>query len=216
MRIAVSRHGAPFLAASSIVFVILLLISPEWKAWTRFSLLFLNCALFILFLVFFRDPEREPPVGNGLVLAPADGRIIKVEERTDENIPGGRGVLISIFMSLWNVHVNRAPVTGKVTGREYRKGKFLPAFKDEASRQNEQCGLVIEKDGKSILVRQISGILARRIITYPAEGDLVRIGERIGIILFGSRLDVFLPPDCEVRVSCGEKTLAGETILGII
>jgi phosphatidylserine decarboxylase len=196
--------------------MLIFFLSSDWTEWFRYSLLILSSALCVLFLIFFRDPERVPPTEERIILAPADGKIIKVEEETDEQYPGGRGILISIFMSVWNVHVNRAPITGRVTSKAYKKGKFVPAFKDEASRQNEQCGLVIENDGKSILIRQISGILARRIITYPGEGDDVRMGERIGMILFGSRLDIFMPLDCKIRVCCDEKTQAGKTILGVL
>jgi len=215
MRIAVSRHGIPFLSVSLIVFVLTFVITLDWTSWARYPVIMCGLAQVVLFLTFFRDPERAPPVGKDCILAPADGKVVRIAEESDEAFPERRGVLISTFMSLWDVHVNRVPISGKVTKKVYRRGKFLPAFRDEASRQNEQCSLIIENEGRAVLLRQISGILARRIITYPEEGDLVMKGERLGMILFGSRLDLLLPPDCEVKVSHGERTIAGKTVMGV-
>jgi len=215
MHIGVSRHGLPFLLFSSTITLLTLVITLDWTSWARYTVILCGLGLVGIFLIFFRDPERVSPDDGDYVLAPADGRIIRIADETDEAFPEKR-ILISIFMSLWNVHVNRFPISGRVTKKDYKKGKFLPAFKDEAPHRNEQCSMIIENNGKSVLLRQISGILARRIITYPEEGDLVTRGERLGMILFGSRLDLLLPPDCEVRVSHGERTIAGQTIMGVL
>jgi phosphatidylserine decarboxylase len=215
MHIGVSRHGIPFLLTSSIIFLLTLVITLDWTGWARYAVILCGFGLLGLFLVFFRDPERVPPDDGDYILAPADGRIIRIADETDEAFPEKR-ILISIFMSLWNVHVNRFPISGKVMKKDYKKGEFLPAFTNEAPRRNEQCSIIIENNGKSVLLRQISGILARRIITYPEEGDQVTRGERLGMILFGSRLDLLLPPGCEVRVSHGERTIAGQTIMGVL
>jgi phosphatidylserine decarboxylase len=210
-----SRHGLPFLAASIVLLFAAVLITRDWAPWARASALLFCVSLLILFLIFFRDPERTPPAEEGSILAPADGRIIRVSEATDEALPGETRILVSIFMSIWNVHVNRAPITGEVIRKWYRPGRFVPAFRDEASSQNEQCSLLIAQGDRSILLRQISGVIARRIITYPEEGDRVVRGERFGMILFGSRLDILLPVDSRIRVSVGEKTVAGQTVLGV-
>jgi phosphatidylserine decarboxylase len=215
MHLAVSRHGIPFLFFSLVVILLSIIITMDWTNWARYPVILSGVVLFLLFLQFFRDPERISPSESGLILAPADGRIIKVSEETDDVYPGKHGVLISIFMSLWNVHVNRVPFSGKVTRKNYQPGRFLPAFKNEASQQNEQCSLIIETDGQSVLLRQVSGILARRIITYPKEGDSVKRGERLGMILFGSRLDLIVPSETKVMISHGDKTIAGKTVVGI-
>jgi len=210
----VSRHGLPFLVVSFLLILSSLLLTEEWAAWVRYPSVLISCSLFLLFLIFFRDPKTNSVTTANQIISPADGVVIKIAEGTSEFFPGERGILISIFMSVWNVHINRVPMSGKVTRKVYRPGRFIPAFKDDAPDENEQCSLVIEGDGGKILVKQISGILARKIITYPEEGQMLEKGDRFGMILFGSRLDLFLPLDCEVQVSCGEKTLAGKTVLG--
>jgi phosphatidylserine decarboxylase len=215
MHIGISRHGFPFLFLSLILLILTTIFTTNWPKWLRYPVVSSPILLLAMFITFFRDPERSPPGEEGLILAPADGKIIRVSEEVEDSLPGGRCILISIFMSIWNVHINRIPVSGEVIRREYRAGKFLPAYRDEASRRNEQCSLVIEHEDKTVILRQVAGILARRIITYPKEGDHVKRGERLGMVLFGSRLDLFIPMECKVKISCGEKTVAGKTIIGV-
>ncbi len=171
--------------------------------------------LFVFFLFFFRDPEREPPEGEGLVLAPADGRIISIKPFDNLEFIDGGGTLISVFMSLFDVHVNRVPISGVVRYFEYNPGRFFPAFKDKASLENEQTELGLENEHGRVVFRQIAGIIARRIVCKLKPGDSVKAGERFGMIRFGSRLDIYLPEDVEIRVQPNHKTRAGETIIGV-
>lgn len=162
--------------------------------------------IFALFcLWFFRDPERETPQGPYAV-SPADGRIVRIKV-------GPKETVVSIFLNIFDVHVNRAPVGGKVVEVEYKPGKFLVASRDEASVQNEMNTVVI--DGREGVVRfsQIAGLIARRVICYKRPGDFVTAGERIGLIRFGSRVDVHLAPGWRIRVREGERVKAGESIL---
>jgi len=157
-------------------------------------------------LYFFRDPERPIPAGP-VAVAPADGKVVSVVP-----LPGG-STRISIFLSLFDVHVNRSPIRGTVVAQEYRPGKFHIASREAASRENEQNVLTIEGDGSQVQLKQIAGILARRIICYKKAGDPVAKGERIGLIQFGSRVDLILGPEWEVLVRPGQKVQAGSDIV---
>ncbi len=216
MRVAISHHGFPFLVFSFLLVLSSLFLTRDWAGWARYSSLLFSFSFLAILLIFFRDPGRRLDTTGNQIISPADGKVIKVSEGTNEFFPGERGTLVSIFMSIWNVHVNRVPMSGTVIRKVYRRGKYLPAFRDSATDENEQCTLIIEGEEAKILVKQVSGILARRIITYPEEGEIVKKGDRFGMILFGSRLDIFLPPKCNVLVSCGEKTVAGRTVLGVL
>lgn len=162
---------------------------------------------------FFRDPERIGERGPGVVIAPADGRVVAIETVDEPAFIGGPAVRVSIFMNIFNVHVNRYPVSGTIGYRHYNPGKFLNAADDKASLVNEQTTLGIDSDGRRIVVRQIAGLIARRIVTYAAEGDAVIQGERLGLIRFGSRVDVFVPTDAMIAVHVGERTAAGTTVV---
>ncbi len=157
-------------------------------------------------LYFFRDPDRVPPAGN-VVVAPADGKVVAVRE-----MPSGE-TRISIFLNIFNVHVNRTPIAGKITEIVYRKGKFLVASHEAASSENEQNTLVVEGQGTRIVCRQIAGLIARRIVCYKRAGDVLAPGERIGYIKFGSRVDVLFGPEWSARVQVGDKVSAGTSIL---
>ncbi len=157
-------------------------------------------------LYFFRDPERVAPLGK-LVLSPADGEVVSVKSVSPDL------TRISIFLNIFNVHVNRTPIPGVVTEVDYRKGKFLIASHDEASVENEQNTLVIEGNGTRVICRQIAGFLARRIVCYKRAGDLVSTGERIGYIKFGSRVDVFFGPEWIPVVKVGDRVAGGSSIL---
>ncbi len=171
---------------------------------------FLLLALFVAF--FFRDPERVPPAGEGLVVSPADGRVVVVEP-VDRQNPNA-GTLVSIFLSVFDVHVNRSPIMGQITGVEYREGKFRIATDARASVENEQNIVTVENGQLKVIFKQIAGVLARRIVFWKQLGDHLQLGERVGLIKFGSRTDVILPPEVEVSVQQGERVKGGVSIIG--
>ena len=161
---------------------------------------------------FFRDPERQVPQAPDLVVAPADGRVMIAGPTDHRWAPPGEWKQITIFLSPMDVHINRTPVEGRITKIEYKPGKFLPAY-NEGSNDNELNEVWIDHAGQPIVVRQVVGILARRIVCRISEGDHVARGERIGLMKFGSRMDVFMPPTAELRVGVGEHVVGGETVL---
>ena len=169
----------------------------------------------MFFLFFFRDPERKVPEGENLILAPADGKVILIKPFDNLEFMGGGGTLVSVFMSLFNVHVNRVPISGIIKYSKYNPGKFFPAFEDKASLENEQTELGLENEHGRIVLKQIAGIIARRIVCKLKQGDLVKAGERFGMVKFGSRLDVFLPENVQIKVKLNHKVKAGETIMGV-
>lgn len=166
---------------------------------------------------FFRDPDRVTPLREGLVIAPADGRISAIERvRPPQELGLGEEmrIRISIFLSVFDVHVNRAPAAGRITRSVYTPGAFFNAELDKASEENERRGLVIlMPSGGEIGVVQIAGLVARRIVTFVGEGDTVGVGQRIGLIRFGSRVDVYLPPEGRPLVAVGQRAVGGETVL---
>jgi phosphatidylserine decarboxylase len=170
-------------------------------------------ALAIWLVVFFRDPERTGERGERLVMSPADGKVVQIAEVDEPAFMRGRAVRISIFMNVFNVHVNRYPVSGTVAYVNYNKGKFLNAAADKASLENEQMSVGVEADGRRVLVRQIAGLIARRIVNYAKVGTKAEQGARMGMIRFGSRVDVFVPPGSTVRVKLGDFPVAGVTVL---
>jgi phosphatidylserine decarboxylase len=170
-------------------------------------------ALAIWLVAFFRDPERTGERGERLVVSPADGKIVQIAEVEEPAFVRGRSIRISIFMNVFNVHVNRYPVSGTVAYVSYNKGKFLNAAADKASLENEQMSVGIEAGGRRVLVRQIAGLIARRIVNYAKVGTQAEQGARMGMIRFGSRVDVFVPPGSTVRVKLGDIPVAGVTVL---
>ncbi len=182
--------------------------------WTVAAAVFAALALFIGF--FFRDPARRVPPGEGLVISGGDGRVVAVEELGEDAFIGGPATQISVFLSIVNVHVNRIPISGVVKLRQHIEGRFRLAFKDEASGDNAQMVLGIEGDRGRVLIKQIVGFVARRIVCNVHEGDQVRIGDRFGLIRFGSRIDVVVPAGAEIRVKNGDRVRGGETILGVL
>jgi phosphatidylserine decarboxylase len=180
--------------------------------WWLLPLLWLPVAVWIP--AFFRDPVRAGPRGDGVVIAPADGRVVSVVEVDEPEFLMGRALRISVFMNVFNVHVNRHPVDGVVGFRQYRPGKFLNASLDKSSADNEQMSLGVRSARGPVLVRQIAGLIARRIVTDPAVGDRVRQGERLGLIRFGSRVDTMVPVGVRPRVRVGDRTRAGVTVIG--
>lgn len=164
------------------------------------------------FAYFFRDPDRQVPQGDGLVVSPADGKVMIAGPSDRRWAPPGDWLQVTIFLSPVDVHINRTPVEGQITRVEYRPGRFLPAY-DEGSNDNELNELWIDSNGRTVVVRQVVGILARRIVCRVVEGQRLARGERIGLMKFGSRMDVFLPTDATLRVSVGQRVVAGETVL---
>ena len=173
------------------------------------------CGITFFVICFFRNPTRTPPSSENAIVSPADGRVLEVTNHFEHRLLHRETVKISIFMSLFDVHVNRSPITGRVMKRLYHPGKFFAANTDKSSLLNEQNALLLcSMDGFEILFIQIAGIIARRIVCYAQEGDLLKRGQSFGMIRFGSRLDVFLPPSLDIRVHVGDHVKAGETILG--
>jgi phosphatidylserine decarboxylase len=166
------------------------------------------------FLGFFRDPERFPPAEQGLVLAPADGKIVSIAGVNDDPLFTGATTRLSIFLSPLDVHINRTPVEGEVERIQYQPGRFLAAYKQEASRDNEQNALrIVDPAGRRVGVVQVAGVLARRIVCRVKQGDRLKLGQRFGLIMFGSRTDLYLPGGCEIKVAEGERVKGGETIV---
>lgn len=206
----VASEGYPFIGLFAFVTLIFALLG--WATPTVLSL-----ALTLFTVYFFRNPERHPPEDPEAVVSPADGKIVFIGTVNEERCLKDQAVKISIFMSVFNVHVNRAPFSGKVADMFYSQGEFFNAALDKASLDNEQAGILLETDkGIRILFVQIAGLIARRIVTYPQIGDRLEKGERYGLIRFGSRVDVYLPAGTEVNVRVGGRTVAGETILGYL
>jgi len=206
----VASEGYPFIALFAFITLVFAMLD-----WSFVTIVMLALTLFTVY--FFRNPERAVPNEERAVIAPADGKIVFVGEVTEDRCLEDQALKVSIFMSVFNVHVNRVPCAGKVIDRFYRSGAFLNAALDKASDQNEQSGLLIETEGgHKLLFVQIAGLIARRIVTYPVVGDLLRRGERYGLIRFGSRVDVYLPRASRLAVQVGDRTVGGETILGYL
>lgn len=209
-RIPVAREGYPFIFITAFTALIAALLG-----WFILSLLLWGLSIFILY--FFRDPERVIPNDSRAVVAPANGKVILIEKVTDERFLHDRALKISIFMSIFDVHVNRAPYDGIVREIRYQAGQFLPADQDRASSENESNALILDLDeDRRMVVVQVAGILARRIVCWAEKDDRVTKGQRFGMIRFGSRLDVYLPHDTQVEISVGQRTVAGQTILGYL
>jgi phosphatidylserine decarboxylase len=211
--VRLAREGLPFVAGGLAVLAVLLLgarlLGGGW--WYIAPALWLPLAAWIP--LFFRDPVRSGPRGEHLVIAPADGRVVSVAGTDEPELVGGPAQRISIFMSVFDVHVNRYPVSGTVVSRAYRPGRFFVASLDKASADNEQMSLGIRGPRGTVLVRQIAGLVARRIVTDGGPGDRAIQGERLGLIRFGSRVDTILPTTAVPRVTVGQRTRAGVTVI---
>ncbi|MBI5598141.1 MAG: phosphatidylserine decarboxylase family protein [Deltaproteobacteria bacterium] len=212
MRIPLAREGAPFIVLSAAVTALVF-----FSGLRKTSVVFLALSWFVVW--FFRDPRREIPGEPGSIVSPADGRVIKVEKAREERLLMDEALKISIFMNVFNVHVNRAPYDAGVLKVLYNPGRFLSADLDKASEENERNSILMEARGKAeggrrFVVCQIAGLIARRIVCRVSEGSAVKKGDRIGMIRFGSRLDVYLPPSVRIKVKVGDKVKAGSSILG--
>ncbi len=210
MRIA--REGIPFLIVAAVPFLATVVVAfgSGSRIWTVLALVFGIASLFVAF--FFRNPERRSEAGSSTVLAAADGRIVDIAEAS-EPFMGGPCRRISTFLSIFDVHVQRAPVSGQVAERTYDPGKYLAAWEPKASTENERAALGIQAGAERVLVRQIAGLVARRIVTDPEVGDELTRGARIGLIRFGSRVDLFVPSEWSVLCRVGDRVRAGESAL---
>lgn len=222
---AFAPEGYPYIIIFAATTIVALLLGGKWMVIAPF-------VITVFMFYFFRDPEREIHEGEGLFVSPADGKIILIKDVGKDTTPpippllrGGEGgvkdtdrgfIEISIFMSPFNVHVNRAPCDGKIKNIQHNKGKFMAAYKDHASFKNENIEMTLETKYGDILVRQVAGYVARRAVCRANTGDSLKRGERYGIIKFSSRLDVYLPKNTEIKVKLGDRVKAGETVIGII
>lgn len=205
--VPIVKEGVPFLLvflAAGVAFA----IGGLWEVG-------IPCFLFAGYVAFFfRNPERLPPLGATILASPADGKVIFVGPAKEAEFLNEEMLKISIFMSLWDVHVNRVPIDGTVRNMKYRRGRFMAAFEERASEENERNAMLMETaDGERLVVVQVAGLVARRIISYPAIGAFLLKGQRMGLIRFGSRCDVYLPMSAQASVQLGEKVLGGETVL---
>ncbi len=220
-----ASEGYPYIIIFAATTIVALLLGGKWMVIVPF-------VITVFMFYFFRDPEREIPEGEGLFVSPADGKIILIKDVGKDTTPpippllrGGEGgvkntdrgfIEISIFMSPFNVHVNRAPCDGKIKNIQHNKGKFMAAYKDDASFRNENIEMTLETKYGDMLVRQVAGYVARRAVCRANAGDSLKRGERYGIIKFSSRLDVYLPKETAIKVKLGDRVKAGETVIGVI
>jgi phosphatidylserine decarboxylase len=221
-----AREGLLFIAIAAAVAAGAFAFAVSRRSWGLWLAAFVLLLLALWVAYFFRDPERVGERGPSLVVAPADGKLIMITEVDEPSFVAGRAIRLSIFMNVFNVHVNRYPVDGVVRYIHYNKGKFFNAAAEKSSLENEQMSVGLETtppdsgraarvgDVHRVLVRQIAGLIARRIVTYSKLGERVRQGDRMGIIRFGSRVDLFLPVGSRIRAKLGDLTTAGTTVLG--
>jgi phosphatidylserine decarboxylase len=208
MRIPIVADGYRFIIPLAIITVGLALSPLVWLAGVS--------GLLLLFVLnFFRDPDRDIPNEEGVIVSPGDGKIVEIIEEKDPMLdePYRR---VSIFLNVFNVHVQRIPVGGRIGQVKYNKGKFLNAASHKASLENEQNAMIIDTGKQKVLVKQIAGLIARRIVCWAKEGDNYSLGQRYGLIRFGSRVDLFLPLSAEVKVSLGDHVSGGSSIIGYL
>ncbi|MDA8123196.1 MAG: phosphatidylserine decarboxylase family protein [Deltaproteobacteria bacterium] len=208
----IALEGVPFVLATAAATV------AVYFVWPKSVPLAVTGLLLTAFVAwFFRDPERVTPGEPGAVISPADGRVVFCGECPPGRYNAEPGKKVSVFMSVFDVHVNRAPVSGKVTAVRYNPGKFFVASVDKASLENEQNGVSLETPGgQTVSYVQIAGLIARRIVCRLSEGDMVKQGQRVGMIRFGSRVDIFLPQSAALRVRMGDRVRAGESVVGVL
>jgi phosphatidylserine decarboxylase len=209
-----AREGLTFIAIAALIALGTFAVALNRRSWPLWLLAFLLTLIALWVAYFFRDPSRTGQRGDRLVISPADGKVVLITEVDEPTYIRGRAVRISVFMNVFNVHVNRYPVSGIVEYVERKAGSFLNAASEKSSLENEQSSIGIASAGGRILVRQIAGLIARRIITDSRQGEHVQQGDRMGLIRFGSRVDVFLPLGAVVRVKPGDIASAGVTVLG--
>jgi phosphatidylserine decarboxylase len=208
-----AREGLSFIVISALIAAGTFGLALAKRSWPLWLLAFSLTLIALWVAYFFRDPVRSGERGDRLVISPADGKVVMITDVDEPTFMKTRAVRVSVFMNVFNVHVNRYPVNGIVRFVERKAGRFLNAATEQSSIENEQASIGIESGSNLILVRQIAGLIARRIITDAKEGDQIRQGDRMGLIRFGSRVDVFLPVGSDVRVKVGDNVFAGVTVL---
>ncbi len=208
-----AREGIAFIVIAALIAAGAYLWALNRRSWPIWLLAVLLTVIAIWVAYFFRDPERTGARSDDVVIAPADGKVVLINEVDEPAFMGGKALRVSIFMNVFNVHVNRYPSSGIVRYVQYNPGKFMNAAADKASLENEQSSVGIETPRGRILFRQIAGLIARRIVTYSKVGETVKQGDRMGLIRFGSRVDVFLPTGAKVLVKIGDNTVAGSSVL---
>jgi phosphatidylserine decarboxylase len=212
----IAREGLPFILTGMALTIILSLAAARMDSRTLFVLALFGAVLSIFLTWFFRDPNRTAVLQGGMLVAPADGRVVGIEPLGIDSTLGYEAVRLSIFLSIFDVHVNRSPVAGRISDITYTPGKFVAAFKSEASDVNERNSIRITTGERDIVVTQIAGVLARRIVCKVLTGDTVTAGGRIGLIRFGSRVDITVPHNTRFDVSLGQHVKAGATVLGVL
>lgn len=208
----IAREGMPFILPTwlALLFAVVIFAVFHVVAMLIAAILLFLIASFVTY--FFRDPKRVPPSGDEFIVSPADGKVVAVEEYSDAD--GGKTALVSIFMSVFNVHVNRVPVSGKIVSAVHIPGKFLKAFERAAVTENERTEIVIQSPRGAVKFCQVAGIIARRIVCYLRGGESVSCGDRFGLIRFGSRVDLFLDKSVIINVKVGDHVRGGESIIG--
>ncbi len=208
------KEGRLIVILTTLLLILINLCIVLWRPDWHYPTVFISVVLYVLILQFFRNPERPIETTDDLVVyAPADGKVVVIEETFEPEYFKDRRIQVSIFMSPLNVHVNRNPVGGVVRYFKYHAGKYLVAWDPKSSTENERATIVIESGARQVLIRQIAGAMARRIVNYLREGEQVRQGEDMGFIKFGSRVDLFLPLDAHLEVQIGQKAVGNRTII---
>jgi phosphatidylserine decarboxylase len=207
--VRIDPAGLPFIGGAAA----LALGLDLWLGW---AFAIPGFALIAFFLFFFRDPDRQPSNKPHIVLSPADGRVLVAGDALPDAAPSGRWSQVSIFLSPMDVHVNRVPVSGRVTSVNMIPGRFVPAYRHDAGNVNERCEIWIDHGGEAVVARQIVGMLARRVVCRLRPGSVVTAGDRYGIMKFGSRMDVFLPTSARICVKVGDMVRGGETVIAVL
>jgi phosphatidylserine decarboxylase len=209
-----AREGLSFIVISALIAATAFGVALSRRSWPLWLVAFGLTLIALWVAYFFRDPQRTGARGDRLVVSPADGKVVMITDVDEPLFMHGRARRISIFMNVFNVHVNRYPVSGVVQLVQHSPGKFMNAAAEDASLANEQTSVGLETGSRRILVRQIAGLIARRIVTDSRQGEHVNQGDRMGLIRFGSRVDVFVPEGSVLQVKVGDITFAGVTVLG--
>ena len=208
-----AREGWAFIVAATLIAAAAFGVALAKRSWPLWLVAFALTIIALWVASFFRDPQRPGERGDRIVIAPADGKVVMITDVDEPTFIRGRAKRVSIFMNVFNVHVNRYPVSGVIRYVERKSGRFMNAAAEESSLENEQTSVGIESGARRILVRQIAGLIARRIVTDGRDGEQVHQGERMGLIRFGSRVDVFVPAGSVLRVKVGDITFAGVTVI---
>jgi len=208
--------GLPFIGAAGLLLVILGVLASMFGNNFIWGLTYAQAVLLLFIIFFFRDPDRVTPEGEGLVISAADGKVVLIKEVNFPDLSDEKLIQVSVFLSIFNVHVNRIPISGVVDEIKYYPGKFIAAWNEKASLENEQTLISIDSGTKKIYFKQIAGLIARRIVWKLESGQSVSAGDRFGMIRFGSRVDILLPLGSEIRVKVGDNVKGGETVIGVI